>query len=189
MSGIRKTYNSAAASLTGLASNATGASWPLSANSAGDGLAHKITIKNDTAVDQSAKTALITGTFYGQPKTETINLPAGLATVTTTGYFDTVSSVVPSATIDVNTMDIGWAAAAVTEPVVMPDAKAFGVGVEVVSGTPAYSLQLNYGGNSWFNHATIATETADADGSVLHPVNAMRLIFTGASNVSMAVVF
>ena len=186
---IRRSYNSAAASVAGLASNVTGATWALSANSAGDSIAHKITIKGDMATNHSAQTAVITGTFYGTPKSETINLPNGVATVTTTGYFDTVTSVVPSATIDADTMDIGWAAAAVGSHIVLPEAAPVGIGVDVVSGTPAYGLQLNYGGDAWFDHATITSEIAAADGSVLYPVAALRMIFTGASNVSLAVAF
>ncbi len=187
--GTRRTYNSAAASVAGLASNVTGGTWALSANSAGDSMAHKITVKGDAATNHSAKTAVITGTLYGQNKTETVNLPNGTATVTSVGYYDTVTSVVPSATIGADTMDIGWAADAVGEALVLPQVPAYGIGVEVVSGTPAYSLQLNYGGDTWFNHATIVSKVAAFDGSLLYPVAAMRMIFTAASNVSLAVTF
>lgn len=189
MSSLRRKYNSAAANVIGLASNAALASWPLSANSAGDSLAHKITIKGDAATDHSAKTAVITGTFYGEPKTETVSLPNGVATVTTLGYFDTVTSVVPSASITPDTMDIGWAADAVGPAVMLPAKDNFGIGVGVDSGTPAYGLQLNYGGDAWFNHATITGKVAADHGSLLYPVTAMRMIFTGASAVSLSVTF
>jgi len=111
----RWTYTLAAASLTGYASNVTGASWTITTNTATDGLAHPVTIKNDSATDHSAKTAIITGTGpEGQALTESLSLPAGSATVTSLKYFKTVTSVVPSATIGVDTMDIGWTAVAVT---------------------------------------------------------------------------
>lgn len=109
------TYTIAAASVTGYASNVTGATWTLTANTAGDGLAHPVTIKGDAATDHSAKTAVITGTGpEGQAQTETVNLPNGTATVTSLKYFKTVTSVVPSATISTDTMDIGWTATGVT---------------------------------------------------------------------------
>lgn len=96
-------------SLTGLLSNATGATWTLTATSAGDGLAHQISIRNDAAVDHSAKTAVLTGTDAdGRAQTETVNLPGVSATVESTKYFLTLTTIVPSATIGSDTMDIGW---------------------------------------------------------------------------------
>jgi len=97
----RFVYTLSAASLTGYASNATGASWPLTATTAGDGLAHPVTIKNDSATDHSGKTVVITGTdANGTAITETLNLGAGSATVTSTKYFKTVTSVVMTGTAD-----------------------------------------------------------------------------------------
>jgi hypothetical protein len=112
----RKDYTLAALNATGYASNATGAAWTLSSTAGpSDGLAHQVTIKNDAATDHSAKTAVITGTSAeGHAQTETLNLPGNAATVTSVGYFRTVTSVVPSATIGADTMDIGWNAVGVT---------------------------------------------------------------------------
>jgi hypothetical protein len=96
-------------SLTGFLSNATGATWTLTATNSDDSIAHQVSIRNDAAVDHSAKTALLTGTGpAGQAQTETINLPGVSATVESTKYFLTLTSVVPSATIGTDTMDIGW---------------------------------------------------------------------------------
>lgn len=107
------TYTPLTTNATGLASNVTGATWTLTATTI-DGLAHTITIHNDAATDHSGKTATITGTDADNlPLTETLNLPAGTLTVNTTKKFKTVTSVVPSATIGVDTMDIGWLVAAV----------------------------------------------------------------------------
>jgi len=102
-------FDPANASLTGFLSNATGATWTLSATSSGDDLAHQVSIRNDTANDHSAKTAILTGTDSdGRAQTETVALPAGSATVESTKYFLTLTTVVPSATIGADTMDIGW---------------------------------------------------------------------------------
>ena len=110
---IRKSWTPAAASLTGFRSNATALDWALTATSAADGLAHLVTVRNDSATNHSAKTAVLTGTDAdGKPQTETINLPDNAATVTSTKFFLTLESVVPSATINADTMDVGWSAVA-----------------------------------------------------------------------------
>lgn len=112
----RFTYTLAALNATGYVSNATGATWPLdSTTGPADGMAHQVTIHGDAATNHSAKTAVITGTdAEGKAQTETVNLPNGVATVTSTKYFATVTSVVPSATIGADTMDVGWNAACVS---------------------------------------------------------------------------
>src|SRR5574337_64867 len=96
-------------SAIGFKSNATGATWTLTATTPNDGLAHKVTIANDSATDHSAKTAVITGTdANNNALTETVNLPAASpAVVTSTKFFKTVTSIVPSATIGGDTMGLG----------------------------------------------------------------------------------
>lgn len=108
---IRLTYAPDVADLTRFLSNATGATWTLTETATSDSLAHTVTIKNDSATDHSGKTALLTGTdFAGRVLTETVTLPGSSATVTSTRYFKTLTSVVPSATIGADTMDIGQGA-------------------------------------------------------------------------------
>lgn len=89
-------------------SNATGASWALTNTETTDGMAHQVCIRNDSAVDHSAKTITING-FYGiYPVSETINLPGASATVKTSKFFTKITSpLVPSATIGTDTMDVG----------------------------------------------------------------------------------
>ena len=108
---VRLTYAPADADLTRYLSNATGATWTLTETATTDSLAHTVTIQNDTATDHSVKTALLTGTdFAGRVLTEIINLPGANLTVATTRYFKTLTSIVPSATIGADTMDIGQGA-------------------------------------------------------------------------------
>ena len=103
------------ASLTGFASNVTGASWTLTANDSGDNLAHQVSIKNDSGTDHSGKTATLVGTdANGNAITETIALPGPAATVESSYYYLTLTSVTPSATISTDTMDIGWVDEVVT---------------------------------------------------------------------------
>mgnify|MGYP001600438259 FL=1 len=189
---FNKSYTSVAANLTGFASNVTGAAFTLTASNSGDSLAHKVTIRNDTGNSHAGKTVTLVGTDYnGAALSEVVTGPGGNATVSSTGYFLTLTSATPSATIGADTFDIGWAADAATAPVnVQPKtgAGAYAIGISVdATGTPAYSLQQSYGGE-WFAHAVIATKTASADGSLLFPVLALRLIFTAASTVALNIV-
>jgi hypothetical protein len=95
-------------STTRYASNVTGATWTLTNTTPGDELARVVTIVNDAVTDHSAKTAILTGTDAdGKAQTETVNLPGASATITSTKHFLTLTSVVPSATIGGDTMDIG----------------------------------------------------------------------------------
>ena len=108
-----QSYTCAAASLTGHASDATGASWTIATSTAGDGLAHKITIRNDAAVDHSAKTITLVGVGpNGEVVRETLAAPGVSATVTSTLYYKALTSATPSSTIGSDTFDIGWTAAA-----------------------------------------------------------------------------
>lgn len=188
-----RNYDSVAANLTGFASNVSGAAFVLTANDAADGVAHTVTIRNDSATNHSGKTVTLVGTDYnGAPLTEVVTGPNTSATVTSTNYFLTLTSATPSATIGADTFDIGWSAAAITPPIPMANYygkfgnPALGISVDA-TGTPAYSLQQSYGG-AWYAHAVIATKTASADGSLLFPVMALRLIFTAASTVALNIV-
>jgi len=112
------TFTPANASLTGFASNVTGATWTLTTTETSDGLAHQVSIKNDTATDHSGKTVVLVGTDAdGRAQTETISLPAGSATVESTYYYKTLTSATPSATIGADTMDIGWVDEFVTQTI------------------------------------------------------------------------
>lgn len=140
----RFSYTLAALNATGYVSNATGASWPLdSAVGPNDGTAHQVTIHGDAATNHSAKTAIITGTdAEGRCQTETVNLPNGAVTVTSTKYFKTVTSVVPSATIGADTMDVGWNAVCVTPLYVVDSHRIAGASMNVdMGGTVTFTCQ------------------------------------------------
>lgn len=102
-------YTPANPSLTGFASNVSGASWPLTATSSGDGLAHQVSIRNDTANDKAAINITLVGTDAdGNAQTETIAGPGASATVESTLYYKTLTSVTPASTWGADTADIGW---------------------------------------------------------------------------------
>lgn len=134
-------FTPSAADLTRFLSNATGATWTLTNNSTGDGMGHYVTIRNDSATNHSAKTAVLTGyDASGRAITETVNLPAGSATVTSTKAFSYLTSVVPSATIGADTMDIGISAAAVTLDFSISGSRAR-VDLVLVSGSINYDFE------------------------------------------------
>lgn len=137
------TYTPADASLTGFASNVTGATWTLTATSSGDSCAHQVSIRNDSITDHSGKTALLTGTdAQGNSQTETVTLPGPSATVESTLYFLTLTSIVPSATIGADTMDIGWVDEFATPLMQMDLSANNGAALGVyVTGTINYTVQ------------------------------------------------
>lgn len=192
-------FDPANANLTGFASNVTGATWTLTANESGDGLAHQVSIRNDSATDHSGKTATLVGTDAdGRAQTETIALPAGSATVESTKYFLTLTSVTPSATIGADTMDIGWVDefASQTIPLDSYRENAPTIGINVTGTisldvqltnddvfahnkeyTPAALVKADQEAYLWLDDATLAAVTADAHAALgIWPVRAMRII-------------
>lgn len=180
---------SAAADLAGFASNVTGATWAVTATNSADGLAHKVTIRNDSSTNHSAKTITLTGTApNGAAQTETLAAPGSSATVTSTKYFLTLTGVTVSATIGADTMDIGWAADSVSPPVYTAknvNPFSIGFGCTVTAGTPNFTVQHTYDDSAWFNHSVVAAKTANTDGSYTAPVAAIRLLFAAAGSVTL----
>lgn len=176
-----QSYTVAAANLTGFASNVTGAAFAITTNSVGDNMQHLVTIRNDSATDHSAKTVTLVGTdANGNSQSETLNAPAGSATVTSTKEFRTLTSATPSASIGADTFDIGWTAVA-SGPwveVTMQDGKPT-VGV-ITGGTINYDVELNLGGTtlgaaSCFKSANMTAKTAKAYEMLTGVVTSVRL--------------
>jgi len=185
------------ANLTGFASNVTGASWALTANSSGDTLAHRVSIRNDSATDHSGKTAILVGTDAdGRAQTETIALPAGSATVESTKYFLTLTSVTPSATIGADTMDIGWVDEVASKTIPMPRYRETAPNLALnVTGTIAIHVDLtnddvqvlNADQNSflWVPDSGSWTSGVNADtmdGVAEWPVQALRVVVESYSS-------
>jgi len=128
------------------ASNATGATWALTETTPGDELARQVTVLGDDVTDHSLKTAILTGTDAdGRPQTETINLPNGQVTVTSTKFFLTLTSVVPSATIGSDTMDIGFSDVIVSKTYPLNHWSDVGAPINVVeTGTANFTAELTF---------------------------------------------
>lgn len=170
-------YTPAATSANGYANDVTGASWPLTVTTAGDGLAHKTTILNNTANDHSAKTVLITGTDAdGNVQTETLAMPGASVTSTGVKYFKTVTTIVPSATIGADTMDLGWSAVAIGPTIPIDWRSTSGASWSVVvTGTINVTVQEAYqdvwaqtapaSGLAWYSITALTSKTANTQGT------------------------
>lgn len=195
----RITFTPADASLTGFASNVTGATWTLSNNATTDKLAHQVSIKNDSATDHSAKTAVLVGTDEDDMElTETVNLPAGSATIESTGYFKTLTSVTPSATIGADTMDIGWVDEFVSQTIPFNHRGGLATLDFVVSGTINYTAQyttnlIEKDNKPWTwkdsNDTNIVGATANKTSALEFPVMANRLKINSYSSGATIVLF
>lgn len=112
----RYTVAPANTNTAGFATNVTGAAFTLTAYTSGDGLAHKVTVLNNSATDHSGKTLAIVGyDADGRDQTETLTAPAASVSVTSAKYWGTLTSITPSATIGADTFNIGWANTFVTK--------------------------------------------------------------------------
>jgi hypothetical protein len=178
------TFAPTTASVTGYASNVTGAIFTLTATSATDGYAHKVTIHNDAATDHSGKTVTLVGTNSdGKALTESVTGPAGTATVTSTGYFTTLTSATPSATIGADTFDIGFsdALSSITYPLNWRASAPCTLSVDI-SGTINFTVQQCFQNVSagetaiWESISALTSKTADTQSEAYVGAMAIRVI-------------
>lgn len=178
-------------SATRYASNATGATWTLAQTTPGDGLARIVSITNDSANDHSGKTAVLTGTDAdGRAQTETVTLPGASVAVTSTKHFLTLTSVVPSATIGADTMDIGIGDDIVSQTIPLnyrsdvPASAALdvtgtiNVDIELTFDPPNRPGEFTWTDQSspaWFNAANFTAETADIMSTLETGATALRV--------------
>lgn len=180
------------ANLTGFASNVTGATFTLTANVATDGLAHRVSILNDSANDHSGKTVTLVGTDVSDAiLTEVVIGPAGSATVESSGYFKTLTNATPSATIGADTFDIGWVDEVSSQvvPINWRSQNAATINVDV-TGTINFTVQETFdaiqtnGFQSvqWLNIAALTTKTADTTSTGTLAATALRIIVNSYSS-------
>jgi hypothetical protein len=185
------------ASLTGFASNVTGASFTLTTTATSDGLAHQVSIKNDSATNHSGKTVTLVGTDAdGKAQTEVVTAPTGNATVESSKYFKTLTSATPSATIGADTFDIGWVDEVASQTIILESTAETPATVQVnVTGTVNYTIQAtlddpfdpaimtDQDALAWINDGNFTTKTADALAYLSAAgVQAIRLIFNSYSS-------
>jgi hypothetical protein len=174
------------ASLTGFASNVTGAAFVLTANAATDGIAHQVSIRNDSATDHTGKTVTLVGTDQdGKALTEVVTGPDASATVESAGYFLTLTSATPSATIGADTFDIGWVDEVSTKTIPLDWRSDLAAAINVdVTGTIDFTVQQTFdnvqvatGQQSaqWLDIAALAAKSADTTSTSTVGATAIRL--------------
>jgi hypothetical protein len=183
------------ANLAGFASNVTGDAFTITTTATSDGLAHQVSIRNDSANDHSGKTVTLVGTDAdGMPQTEVVTGPGASATVESSKYFKTLTSATPSATIGADTFDLGWVDEAVSKTIMLNRHAGFGAMLQIdVTGTLDATVQVSggrrseyTGQDSWPWIATTNTNfvglTADKVGDIEPQMNAMRILLNSYSS-------
>lgn len=183
------------ANLTGFASNVTGASFVITTAATPDGLAHQVSIRNDSVTDHSGKTVTLVGTDAdGMPQTEVVTAPGTSATVESTKYFKTLTSATPSATIGADTFDLGYVDEIASKTIMLNRHAGFGAMLQIdVTGTLDATVQVSggrrseyTGQESWPWIATTNTNlvglTADKIGDIEPQMSACRILFNSYSS-------
>lgn len=186
------------ANLTGFASNVTGAAFTLTANAATDGLAHQVSIRNDSVTDHSGKTVTLVGTDAdGYALTEAVTGPGTSATVESAGYFLTLTSATPSGTIGADTFDIGWVDEVSTQSIPLDWRSDVTAAINVdVTGTVDFTVQYTFDdiqrpgqaarsaaqNGQWIDLTALAAKTADTVSTAPLGATAIRLLINSYSS-------
>ena len=180
------------ASLTGFRSNITGAGpWVPTTTTPTDGLAHQISIRNDSVTDYSGQTFTAVGTdANGKAISEAITGPGNGATVESTLYYKTYTLLTASgAGISTDTFDLGWVdeVASITYPIDFYSPYACAIQVDV-TGTIDFTVQetfvnvLTGDAAIWSNISALASKTADTASVATIGATAIRVIVNSYSS-------
>jgi hypothetical protein len=166
-----------------------------------DGLGHRLDIIDTATVDQSGATFTVTGTnANGEAVTEAITGPGSGATVESTEYFKTVTSITIASAAACGTVDIGTVDEVATPTYVVNWRSAIELGFSVeITGTIDYDVQhtldniLNDGtaSTTYLDHSAVAAQTASADGNYDFGITGMRVItnsYTGGATIKLNIV-
>jgi hypothetical protein len=173
-----------------------------------DGLGRIITIKDTATSDQSDVNFVVTGTdANGETIAETITGPGSGATVASTEYFYTVSTITISAaqggaeTVDVGTRNATSSAASRLVPLNKYGEDAATVAVDV-TGTVNFTVQETFDDVEpnkaddadtpikWWDVSALATKTADTASTISKHATALRIEFdsyTATGNVRVRI--
>ena len=174
--------------------NSTGAATAVTTSATTDGLAHQVTLVAPVQATLAGITFTIVGTDAdGKAKTETgLVGPASGATVTSTGYFKTISTIQPSATMGALVVSVGIAATSVS-PTIVLESRSIVAAMHalVVSGTINYTLQetlenpfvTNTDTLSWLSMSSaFSAKTATVTGQGVVGAQAVRVLTNTVTN-------
>lgn len=162
-----------------------------------DGLAHQISITDTATQDQSDSTFTITGTNAdGDAQTEAVTGPASGATVVSSSYFLTVTSIAITGGDANDTVDVGTVAGGevATKAYPLNHKSPYAAGCQTsVTGTINYSLQATFSDvlgtadsttYDWTTIAAYSGKTADVLGTIPQGATAIRLITASYSDTA-----
>jgi len=160
-------------------------------------LAQPSTVTLTFAANETGRTFVVYGTD-AEGHVEVESLAGTTGSVTSTRYFASVNRIsVSAATAGSLTAGNSGGTASSWAPVDRNQAPfSLGIGCVISGGTPNYTVQYTYDDpfdpnvdQTPFNHPTIAAKTANFDGNILAPVQAVRVIVSsGTGSVTMTVV-
>ena len=179
------------ASLTGYASNITGAGPWTTFSATTDGLAHQVSLRNDSATDYAGQSFTIVGKdANNETVTEAVTGPGNGATVESTIYCKTITSITASgAGIGTDTIDVGWVdeVASAAYPIDWSSPYACAIQVDI-TGTINYTVQETYvdilGGVTpvWVAISAFSAKTADVNSTATLGATAVRVIVNSYSS-------
>jgi hypothetical protein len=161
-----------------------------------DGLAHRISITDAGASNQTTATYTVTGTdVFGNTVSEAITGPASTATVESTEYFYTVTSVTIANPVGGSTADMGTVDEIAYQPIPLNWRSEYGANVSVnVTGTLNFTVQETYVDIQrqtpfWVDVTALASKTVDATSSTTVAATAYRFILNSYSSGAEAQVY
>ena len=192
---VQRTLGSTAAVTTSLASSASpgaGVAFTQQATTFSSGYAQLVTLTSTTGTTNAGTTYTITGTDAdGHLQTEaTITGPAGSATVTSTKYFLTVTSIVgvgASTSIAAGNSALSGSATFISD-YINPVA-SMGYGFTTSGAGATFKLQHTYdnvfdatqagsSAKTWFDDATVTAKTGAFNYSMTNAVRGSRIVLT-----------
>ena len=136
----------------------TGAATAPTTTSTSDGLAHYVTLTAPIQASLAGITFTIVGTDSdGHDISETITGPLSAATVTSTKFFKTVSTIQPSATMGGLTLAIGIAVTAITPTIALTNSPAAASMTVAVTGTVNYTMYETFANVYVHSVGTVST--------------------------------
>jgi len=167
----------------------TGAATATTTTSTSDGLAHFVTLTSPVQATLAGINFTIVGIDPdGHSISETIAGPASAATVTSTKFFKTISTIQPSATMGVLTLAVGIAVTAIAQTIALTSSAAAAGMTVAVTGTINYTMYETFA-NVYEHEATsvstqitaLASKTANTSGNASVSATGVILLINSVS--------
>lgn len=173
--------------------NSTGAAVAPTTTSTSDGLAHQVTLTAPVQSTLAGVTFTIIGTDAdNNAQTETgLTGPASGATVTSTKYYKTVATLMPSATMGALTVAVGIAAPSLSSSLVLSENLVAAANLTItVTGTVNITVNDTIGNVwdiapstlPWSAISALTSKTATTDGAARAAATAVQILTNSVTN-------